>query len=192
SFNIAPAKGVRGSFVRTYASCPGTEHPTANTQTDGGTDACSPVTPPTVDGQATTYQYDRAKGKCSGTTQAKLVKDCSLVEDESGTPLGLQPGPCHITYVKSKCSGILRSDGQTPIDGAMDDGWTFATLSRASFNDDAGGDMTVIDFPVTFAYSVPDNGKIEVDSNSAEALIDLVGQNNAELPPCTSIEIVDV
>ena len=191
SFNIAPAKGVWGSFVRTYAPCPGTEQPVANAQTDGGTDACTPVTPPTVDGQATTYKYDRAKGKCSGTTQAKLVKDCALVEDSSGTPLGLQSGPCHITYVKSKCSGILRSSGD-PINGAADDGWQFATLSRASFNDDANGDMTVIDFPVTFAYSIPSGGKIEVDSNSAEALIPLVGANNAELPPCTSSEIVDV
>ena len=80
---------------------------------------------------------------------------------------------------------------RSPI-GSADDGWSLATLTRASLNDETDGDMTVIDFPVSFAYSTPDNGKMDIDSSSAEALIPLVGVDNAELPPCTSLEIVDV
>ena len=188
-FNIAPAKGVKGSMVRAYAACTSTEHPTANTQTEGGTQACTPVTPPTVGGLGTTFKFG-PKGKCQTQTQAKLVSDCSQLEDSSGTPLGLQSGPCHVTYVKSKCSGIEKSDN-SPI-GATETGWSLATLSRTTLADDTNGDMTVIDFPVTFAFSDPSNGKISLSSNSAEALKPLVGANNADLPDCTQIEIVDV
>ncbi|HXC52619.1 MAG TPA: hypothetical protein VN634_17180, partial [Candidatus Limnocylindrales bacterium] len=80
----------------------------------------------------------------------------------------------------------------TPINGAVDDGWELATLSRASLNDPTGGDMTVIDFPVAFTYSTPEDGEMEIDSSSAEALLPLVGANGAALPACTSIEVVDV
>ena len=190
AFNSAPAKGVKGSMVRNYASCPGTEHPTANTETEGGTDACTPVTPATAGGDGTLYTYG-PKGKCSVQTSAKLVKDCGALEDANGNSLGLQAGPCHVTFVKSKCSGLLGTDGLSPI-GSGDDGWSLATLSRATLADNTNGDMTVIDFPVTFLYSTPDNGNMAINSSSAEALIPLVGANNADLPTCTQIEVVDV
>lgn len=190
-FNLAPAKGVKGSMVRNYAPCPGTEHPVSNTETEGGTEACTPVIPfQNGTGNSTTYKYG-AKGKCSVSTSAKLVADCSLVTGGDGALLGLQSGPCHITYVSSKCSGVTTSDVNIPID-AGDIGWTLATLTRATFNDATNGDMTVIDFPVTFDYSTPSKGKMAVKSNSAEQLEPLVGLNNADLPACTSLEIVDV
>ena len=194
NFDIAPAKGVKGSMIRAYAPCPGTEHPTANTETEGDTDACTPVTPREVEGQGTGYVFGAtgtSKGKCSVQTQAKLVSACEELEDAAGTPLGLQQGPCHITFVKAKCSSIYQSDGLTPI-GATDFGWTLATLSRATLADDTNGDMTVIDFPVTFDFETPNNGSMKLSSNSAEALAPLVGTNNADLPDCTQIEIVDV
>lgn len=190
SFDIAPAKGVRGSMVRNYAPCPGTENPTANTTTQGGTDACTPVTPAEVSGSGTLYSYD-VKGKCDVRTSAKLISDCAEFEDSSGSNLGLAPGACHVTYVTSKCSGILGTDGVTPIGGG-DDGFALATLSRATLNDPTNGDMTVIDFPVTFLYSTPEKGKMEVDSSSAEALFPLVGATGAKLPACTQIEVVNV
>ncbi|HXC52615.1 MAG TPA: hypothetical protein VN634_17160 [Candidatus Limnocylindrales bacterium] len=187
----APAKGVKGSMVRNYAACTSTEHPTANATTESGTDACQPVTPPVLGGGGTTYAYS-AKGKCTASTQAKLLKDCSKAEDSAGNPLGLEARPCHVTFVRSSCKGIVKADGTTPINGAVDDGWELATLSRASLNDPTGGDMTVIDFPVAFTYSTPEDGEMEIDSSSAEALLPLVGANGAALPACTSIEIVDV
>jgi hypothetical protein len=192
AFDIVPAKGVKGSFVRNMAPCPGTEHPAGpfpNVETEGETDACAPVTPKQVDGLATTYTYG-PKGGCTIQTQAKLVSDCSELESSDGTNLGLQSGPCHITFVKGKCKDILDATN-TPI-GPLDTGWGFATLSRASLDDDTNHDMTVIDFPVTFSFGDPSNGGMKIKSNSAEALLPLVGPNNSDLPDCTSIEIVDV
>jgi hypothetical protein len=201
SFNIAPARGVKGSMVRDYAKCTGsTEHPASNTNTQTGTAACSPVTPagsgPTLD-QGSLYSYS-PKGKCSVQTSAKLVSDCSLLTNsdgvllnDGGSPQPIPAAPCHVTYVKSKCSGILGTDGVTPI-SASDDGWSLATLSRATLADQVGGDMTVIDFPVTFLYNTPDNGKISLSSSSAEALYNLINGVAAGLPSCTEIEVVDV
>jgi hypothetical protein len=189
AFNAVKAKGVKGSFVRNFAPCPGTEHPAPNAETEGDTDACTPVTPKEVDGEATAYTFG-PKGSCTVQTQAKLVSACEEVEGSDGSPLGLEPGPCHITYVKGKCKDIV--DGSAVAIDGDDAGWGFATLSRASLDDETNGDMTVIDFPVTFAFGTPSNGGMKINSNSAEQLSPLVGANNAELPTCTSIEIVDV
>jgi len=192
-FNNAPAKGIKSTMVRAYNSCPSTEVSGSNTSTEGGTEACKPVIPRAIDGDSTTYQFS-AKGKCSVSTSAKLFESCLDVTDANGVSLGLQAVPCHVTYVKSKCSGIVKSDGTTLIDGVLDpldDGWSLATLSRATLNDSVGGAMTVIDFPVTFTYSTPSKGKMAVNGSSAEALIPIVRLNNADLPPCTSIEVVD-
>lgn len=189
-FDVAPAKGLKASMVRAFAACPGTELSIPNTQTEGGTVACTPVTPRQDNEQETLYSYGE-KGRCDVRTSAKLVADCSDVTDAGGSPLGLAPAPCHVTYVSSKCSGIVGSDGQTLI-GRSDDGFALATLTRATFDDASGGDMTVIDFPVTFTYSVPEGGKMSLQSSSAESLIPLVGVNNADLPACTSLEIVDM
>ena len=186
SYNTGTAKGVKSTFVRAYAPCPGTEHP-INTQTEGGTPACQPITPREIDGDGTTFLFGPG-GKCSGQTQAKLVSDCAKY--------GAESGPCSVTFVKNKCSGIVHGDGTTPIDAEQTDGadagWSLATLSRASFDDDTNGPMTVIDFPVTFLFSDPKAGKMQVKSNSIAALTPLVGANNADLPVCTSIELVDI
>lgn len=189
-FDVAPAKGIKSSMVRNYAPCPGTEHPVTNSATDGGTESCSPVLPAEVDGDATLYSFGD-KGKCDISISSKLVKDCSTVTDANKVPLGLEAIPCHVAYVSSKCSGILGTDNATPI-GAADDGWSLATLTRATFNDQTNGDMTVIDFPVTFNYSTPSSGAMSIKSNSAEALKPLVGVNNADLPACTSLEVVNI
>lgn len=190
AFDIAPAKGVKGSMVRNFAPCPGTENPTINASTEGGTEACTPVTPVELNGNATLYSYGE-KGGCSVQTSAKLVSDCSELTDANKVPLGLQAVPCHVTFVKGKCKGILGTDGKTPI-GALDTGWSLATLSRTSLDDATNGDMTVIDFPVTFNFGEPKNGSMKLSGSSAEELKDLVGVNNADLPPCTAIEVVDV
>lgn len=187
----APAKGLKGNLVRTYAGCTSTEHPTEDTNTEAGTPACSPVIPPELDGGPTPYAFS-AKGKCTVQTQAKLLKDCSKAEDSAGNGLGLDERPCHVTFVRSSCKGVVRADGVTGINGAIDDGWELKTLSRASLNDPTNQDVTVIDFPVAFSYSTPEEGEMEIDSSSAEALLPLVGANGAALPACTSIELVNV
>ncbi|HXC52613.1 MAG TPA: hypothetical protein VN634_17150 [Candidatus Limnocylindrales bacterium] len=189
----APAKGIQGSMVRAFTSCGSTEYPNGNATTESGTYACQPITPPTAppfSPDPTPYDF-AATGKCTAKAKAALIKDCSTTTNAAGASLGLRSGPCHVTYVSGSCTGILRPDGVTPINGTLDDGWEFATLSRATFDDRDGGDMTVIDFPVAFSYSMPHDGKMEFDSSSAEALLPLVGPNGAAMPACTSIEFVD-
>lgn len=188
-FDIAPARGIKASMVRSWAPCPGNEHPTSNTSTEGGTEACKPVTPDEAGGNATPYNYS-AKGKCDVQAVAKLLADCSGLEDESGSPLGLAPDPCHVTFLKSKCKGIVDANGAA-ISGA-DDGWTLATISRATLADDIGGDMTVVDFPVTFLYSTPSGGSMRLQSHSAAGLAPLVGVAGASLPVCTQLQLVDM
>jgi hypothetical protein len=196
-FNVANAKGIKGSMVRDYAPCAGTEHPTAhaNTHTSAGTSACTPVTPavrrhPDGVGVPTDYTFGD-KGRCTLSMSWKLVEDCSTLTDSSGAPLGLSANPCQVTFVKSKCTGIYQADGVTPIKGE-DGGWYLHAVVRMTLDDAAGGDMTVMDYPVDFSYSTPKDGMIAINSSTAEALIPRVGAGNAGLPPCTSMEVVGI
>lgn len=190
AFNSGPAKGVRTTMVRVFQPCPGTPYPNLpNTQTSGLVPACTPVLPIEFLGDISRYQYDE-KGGCTVQSKVRIEKDCSRLRDSDGVLLGLPMRACHVTFVKSACKGILR-DGITPID-ATDNGWTLATLTRATLDDAAGGDMTVIDFPVSFQYSTPKNGSMDIDSNSAQEIAVLVGVEDAAMPACSSIEIVDV
>jgi hypothetical protein len=192
-FNVlAKAKGLKTSMVRAQAPCPSTEGGgTINSSTQGGTPACTTVARH-VGGSTSDYLFS-PKGGCSVQTLGKLVKDCSAVTDQAGLPIsGVPIGPCHVVYVKSKCKGILQSDGETPINSNDDPGWSLATLTRATMDDPTNGDVTVIDFPVTFNFPAPDNGKLNMSANSVEALADAIDGAAASLPPCTSIEIVDL
>lgn len=189
-FDVGPAKGLKASMVRVYAACPGTESPVPNIQTEGGVEACTPVTPAEVDGSATLYTYG-PKGGCTVQFSAKLVAACDLLEDDAGTSLNLPGGACHVTFVKAKCKNILGIDGLEPI-GPGDTGFTLATVSRATLADDVNGDVTVVDFPVSFTFDEPKNGSMKLASNSAVALAALIGPTSAHLPECTSIELVSV
>lgn len=187
----APGKaaGMKISFVRAFGGCPSDDHPVINAETEDGTPACAPlVVEGNFEGEDSTYSFSD-KGGCSLSAKAKLVADCADLTDASDQSLGLPTGPCHVTYLKVKCSGILNSSGD-PIDGFGDMGFSLSTLTRATLDDPLGNDMTVIDFPVNFFFSLPDKGKMELSTNSAEALIPLVGADGAALPACTSLEIV--
>lgn len=188
---VGKAKGLKSSMIRAFAACPSTETPAVNTETEGGTPACEPVTPKKDNlgtGQSSAYSFS-PNGNCSVQTSGKIVPDCSTVEDQQGNPLPLAPEPCHVVFVKAKCKGIVSVDG--PINAQNDAGWSLATLSRATLADNTNGDMTVIDFPVTFQFADPNNGGLSLQDNSANALIDLVG-TGAALPTCTQIGVVDI
>jgi hypothetical protein len=188
---LAKTKGIKGSMIRAFAGCPSTEYPTINTSTGaGGTPACTSMDG-VVPAGGSTYVFGE-KGSCSVDIKAKVEKDCSQLEDASGTVIGLPPGACHVTYVKGNCKGIMQADTFTPINANDDAGWSLATLSRATVNDADNGDMTIIDFPVTFLFGDPKNGGIKVDSSSAEALASIVGPSGAALPPCTQIEVLKI
>lgn len=183
------ARGFTTSMVRAFASCPSTEHPSINSNTGGGTPACSPVTVKEIEGDATEYVFNPRAGGCEVQTHAEIEKDCSLLKDSNGDPFGLPTGACHVTYIKSRCKGVLHADGITPIHGAADAGWYLATLTRATINDAVRGDMTVIDFPLSFPYGVPYGyGEISLESSSAEALATVVGVEGAALPTSITLE----
>lgn len=188
---LAKSKGIKSTVVRAFAECPSTQHPTENTATIGNTAACEPVTPKDQDSAGlSTYEFG-AKGGCSIAATAKIEKDCATLTDSLGAPLGMPAGACTNVSIKGKCKGILKSDGVTPIDS--DDGiWTLDTLSRATLDDPAGGDMTVVDFPVGFSFDTPKKGGLKVKGTTAEALTGLISPIAAALPTCTQIEIVRV
>ncbi|MFN2377814.1 MAG: hypothetical protein ABR538_14865 [Candidatus Binatia bacterium] len=183
------AGGLKTSFVRAFAQCPSVDHPSSNTDTDGGTEACSPPLPESIDGISTNYNFSPS-GSCSLSIKAKLVKDCGALTNSSGFPLGLQTGPCHVGFLKAKCSGILRPDGIVLIDDTQDHGFALSTLTRWTLVEPINGQMTVIDFPITYVFSEPNKGKIDLASSTAEALLPLVGANSADLPPCTTAELL--
>ena len=51
---------------------------------------------------------------------------------------------------------------------------------------------TWVAYSMRFDFSTPDDGRMDVDSTSAEVLADLLGVGDAALPPCTSMEILNV
>jgi hypothetical protein len=190
AFDIAPAKGFRASMVRAYLPCPTYEHPTGNAETEAGTTACQPVHPyyPSEDTAASDYTYS-AKGGCTVETKVKAVGDCAAVTNADGTSLNLPAGPCHVTYIRSRCRGIMKPS-DLPVDWS-DDGWTLTIAMRMSI-DDADGDMTMVDVPMTFAFSTPNEGEFVVESSTAQFLAATFGPAAAALPSCTSMEITNV
>ena len=178
-------------MVRAYHPCGASPYSSVDDyETEAGTNACKPVFPIELGGESTTYAFSE-KGGCSIQTKVKIVASCETLTNSAGEPLNLPAGSCHVTYVRARCKGVVRSDGITPVRGALDDGWTLIVTSRASI-DDANGDVTMIDVPMLFEFSIPEDGRFEVDSTSAEALLDMLGAADAALPPCTSMEITDV
>ncbi len=190
---VAKAGGMNTSLVRAFGYNSGSLRPVPNVVSSAGIPGWSPVSVLEVFGEATPYVFDVQTGGCDVRSKVKIERDCALLEGSGGAPLGLPTGPCHVTYVKAKCNGILQADGLTPINAADDSGWSLYTLTRSSFNDPAGGDMTSIDFPLSFDFEAPSNGRIKLDSSSAEALAAvLIDVDGAALPTCTSVQILKV
>lgn len=191
NFNaVAKSKGLKSSMVRAFAECPSTQHPTENSTTQSGTSACSPVTPKDDGSGESVFNFSE-KGGCSVSIKGGINKDCSTIEGDDGSDLGLPAGACFVLAVGAKCSGILKDDGVAGIDETSGI-WTLNTLSRASLNDAVTGDVTVIDFPVGFSFETPNKGKMKLKSNSADALAGLLDPASAALPTCTQIEVVRI
>jgi len=192
--SVAKGKGMKASLVRAYWGCPNVSHPSVNTVTGGGTPACSPVdVQPDNHFDATPYVFAPHTGTCDVKTKVRIEKDCSALTDADGNALGLPAAPCHVTYVRARCKDILRYD-TTPIDGEADAGWSLYMLVRATFDDPAGGDMTAVDLPLSFRFDNPHEGQIDLDSNSAQALAELLVGHEADaaLPTCTTLAIARV
>jgi len=167
------AKGIKSSLIRSFAGCPSVTFPGPNSQTGGGTPTCAP--PYAHSG----YLFDEVKGKCDFSAKAKLEDPCAF----NGT------GPCMNLSLKIGCSGVLRDDAITPVNGDDDAGWALSTVSRATLNDPDNGDMTVIDFPVNVPMSIPKSGKFSAKTDTNH-ILDLLGL--PALPSCAQIEVLSL
>lgn len=175
NFDGSPkAKGIKTSLVRAYAGCPSITFSGPNSFTGGNTPGCSPPY------AHSNYVFDQKSGSCLFKTKAKKEDPCSF---NSVTR------PCFNLSLQAKCKGILRDDGVTKINGLADAGWALSTVSRATLDDEDNGDMTIINFPVNIAMSIPANGSISVSGDTNHILSDL---GIASLPACGQIEIVSL
>jgi hypothetical protein len=166
------AKGLKSSFVKAYAACPGITFPATNTTTMAGVPGCA------APFALSAYKFEPLKGKCDLKTSHKVELPCS-----TGNPAG-----CSNLSLSVKCSGVLNADGVTPNNQA---GWNLNTVARATFDDNSSGDMTVIDFPAQFALAQANAGKISGKFTTNQLLTDLFGAGS-ELPVCTAVQLVRV
>jgi hypothetical protein len=159
--------------------------PCLNGACDGaGCSAASSTTCGNVDALQTGYKFSDT-GRCTLSAKSKAEKDCSKVKDKAGNPLGLPAGPCHVTYLKAGCKGILRAD-DTPI-GALDDGFALVLTLRFTLDDGS----TTLEVPLHLDFDQPEDGQMSLATSTAEALSYLF-HNLAQgaLPSCTAAEIV--
>jgi hypothetical protein len=173
NFNMpGKAKGLKSDMARAYIPCgSGITFSTPNTASNAGTPACSPPT------TYSTFQFSE-KGKCSVKSSAKAEQPC-----KTGTP-----GDCSNVTLQAKCSGVVNQDGQTPISGP---GWLLNTLARATTDDKANSDQTIIDFPASFKFPDASKGKLKLKSDTHTLLALLFGPGN-ELSVCTQLETLQV
>jgi len=167
------AGGLKSNFVQAFVSCgnPGGNSP--NTTTEGGVPTCKP--PETFNEQAGSpaggWTWDGLKGQ--GQVQFKSAKVIPPITPPDGTDLA----------IKLKLQGVLDND-TVPASG----NGQLATVARATFNDRDGGDMTVVDFPASFPFTLS-GGKVSLKT-SADALLNGISQPS--LPHCASIETVSI
>lgn len=184
------------SMVRSYAACPSTETPVANTNTRGGRQACSPVLPLESAGDSTVYRFAGNNSGCKVTINAYKRTNCATNYSSwfGGANLGLPTGPCQATRVRLACRGIVEGDGITPIN-TIDQGFSLSLLLQLSVNDQAGGDMTALDVPISVVLPIaPLPGRLTLNTSLQALLVPIpgFGTSGAALPTCTTIRLVEV
>jgi hypothetical protein len=185
---------IQSNLVQAQVSCGNPGGNTVNSMTEGNVPACKP--PETIsqqNGNDSTggWKWDAAKAQGKLTFQAKNAcaaqqKDTAIPPCSPSSPLNTGPPASADLLVKLSLKGILQGPGAgtTPASGAGN----LATVTRATLNDRMNGDVTVVDFPAGFAFSMTD-GKTNLKT-SADALLNGIGQPG--LVPCSSLEVVSV
>ncbi len=166
------AKGIKTSMVRAYAGCPGVTFASPNTSTMAGVPGC---TPPFA---LSEYRFDDETGSCSVKMKSQYAELCpnNVFSDP----------PCMVSMLKAKCVGIL-DPAALPAD---DPGFALQLVTRWTFADSSGGDMTVIDFPSQLAVPQLRNGGFTLTTDPFEGGCELFF---CQRPPgCTSIEILTI
>jgi len=175
------AGGFAGNFVQAFVSCGNNGGNSPNTVAGGGAaPACSP--PETyseqacgVGGCASGWLWGpKGKGQVKFKALKKAFDPTTTPGDPDTSDLVVKLSVKDIEYPGG--SGLVTGNG------------TLSTLSRTTFDDRTAGDVTIVDFPVKFPFTVTDGkGKLK---RSADQQLNL--GNLAGLPHCTSIETVKV
>jgi len=185
------AKAIKASLVQAFVSCGNPGGNTPNTATETGTvPTCKP--PETFNEQAGSpsdgWIWDKRKGQGTITFQAKnkvkfIQQGTSLPGADPNSPLN-PAGDTVDLKIRMKIKGVV---SHASAGGETGTG-NLSTVARATLDDRVGGDMTVVDFPAGFPFDLI-AGQANLQT-SANALLNSISQPG--LPPCTSIEIVDV
>jgi hypothetical protein len=183
------ANYLKTGMVQAYVSCGNTGGNTPNTTTQGGVPACTP--PETFNEQVGSppngWRFDPEKGRCSATFRSARNP---VPPTDKNSPLN-PPGCTADIHIEIHCAGIIDDAGLVSGTGGL------ATVARATLQDRGAdgicgtsddADMTVVDFPATFPFTLQD-GAVSLDT-SADSLLNGIGQPG--LPHCSSIELVDV
>ena len=178
-------RAFQGYLVQAMVSCGNAGGSAINTTTEGGVDACQPIETPNEKngGEPNGWRWNPAYSK----GRIRLIPYPTPGVWKRDTPLlpavpGLNPPDTTDLRVELNLDGIIASD--SPL-GATGTGM-LATLARATLNDREGGEMTVIDFPAGFPFSLH-NGQTRLRT-SVDALLNSIGQPG--LPHCSVLEIV--
>jgi len=167
------AKKLQSNFVQAMVSCGNPGGNSTNTTTEGGVPACKP--PETFNQQAGSppggWTWDELKGQ--GQVQIKAAKIVPPITPPDGGDLA----------IKMKIQGVLDQNTVAAAGAGQ-----LATVARATLNDRMNGDLTVVDFPASFPFTMT-GGKGQVKT-SADALLNGIGQPS--LPHCSSIETVSI
>jgi len=185
---------LQSNLVQAMVSCGNPGGNTVNSMTEGNVPACKP--PQTFSNKAGNdssggWKWDpekaqgkltfKAKKSCAAKGQGTAVPACN-----PSSPLNTGPPPAADLEVDMTLKGIVSGPGAGT--GPASGTGNLATVARATLDDRMNGDVTVVDFPAGFPFSLAD-GKVNMKT-SADALLNAIGQPG--LPPCTSIELVTV
>jgi len=165
------AKKFQSSFTTAFIGCGGYYGDTPNTTTEGGVPACKP--PETFNQQAgyppNGWTWDELKGQ--GQVQLKSAVAMAPITPVDSTDI----------TVKLKLQGVLDNNFNKGAGNG-----TLSTVARVTLDDRMNGDMTIVDFPASFPFTMTD-GKVSMKT-SADAILNGIGQPG--LPHCSSLELV--
>jgi hypothetical protein len=191
-----PKKAVKlqSNLVQAFVSCGNVGGNSPNTNTEGGVPTCQP--PETFNEQqgSPTNGWLWTETKSQGKVAFKAKAVCTAVSTGTtlpacnpASPLNTGPPASADLEVKLDLKAVEDALSAPLGDGANGPG-SMSTVARATLNDRAGGDMTVIDFPADFPFALVD-GKAKLKT-SADSLLNAISQPG--LPPCSSIEVVSI
>jgi hypothetical protein len=175
------ANKFQSNLVQAFVSCGNVGGNSPNSTTEGGVPSCKP--PQTFNEQAGSppngWQWDETKGQ--GSVQLKASKKPLNGDSASGNPNN-PAGDTTDVKVTLKLKGVIDALGPVNANGSL------STVTRATFDDRMNGDMTVVDFPASFAFTLT-NGKGTLKT-SADTVLNAIPQPG--LPHCASLESIAI